>query len=341
MSREYAEGKSMYKLPDQPRFPSRSQRRSATETRVKHWIRRDDGSMTIFGMFVFFAMLLVAGIAIDAMRFEHERVRMQGATDRSVLAGTMLRQNISGATPEQLIRSFMEAEGLGPQVAGANQIYETPISGGRMMTVAPVASIPATFMRWFGIDQINIATPSTAMEALGRVDMEVVMVLDVTGSMGATTANGLTRIQNLRLAAADLATTLLGDDDREHGQVALSIVPYAEHVLPPPGFINHFVNLPATGGPCPDFVNWDSVTNSFDSQIIRRNCATHAWRTVRPYVDDLDNALEIINGLQASGTNLLNERYFRGLFPDIFGDSVVFPERPRSFELRATYAFGG
>ncbi|MCC5871870.1 MAG: TonB-dependent receptor [Gammaproteobacteria bacterium] len=45
--------------------------------------------------------------------------------------------------------------------------------------------------------------------------------------------------------------------------------------------------------------------------------------------------------LQASGTNLLNERYFRGLFPDIFGDSVVFPERPRSFELRATYAFGG
>ncbi len=45
--------------------------------------------------------------------------------------------------------------------------------------------------------------------------------------------------------------------------------------------------------------------------------------------------------LQASGTNLLNERYYRGLFPDIFGDSVVFPERPRSFELRARYAFGG
>lgn len=44
--------------------------------------------------------------------------------------------------------------------------------------------------------------------------------------------------------------------------------------------------------------------------------------------------------LQASGSNLLDERYFRGLFPDIFGDSVVYPEMPRAFEVRATYSFG-
>ena len=43
--------------------------------------------------------------------------------------------------------------------------------------------------------------------------------------------------------------------------------------------------------------------------------------------------------VQASGNNLLNERYFRALFPDIFGDAVVLPEQPRTFELRATYNF--
>lgn len=291
----------MYELPQDPaRHPLTAGRG------LSAWARREDGSMTIFGLLVFFAMLLVAGIAIDAMRFEHERVRMQGATDRSVLAGTMLRQNISGATPEQLIRAFMQAEGMGAQVEREGSIVETEISGGRMMTVFPEAAIPASFMRWFGINELNIATPSTAIEALGRVDMEVVMVLDVTGSMTGMTGNGLTRIQNLRLAAADLAEVLLGDDTREHGQVALTIVPYAEHVLPPPGFINHFVNLPASGGPCPDFTVWNDVYDSFQANVIRRNCATQAWRQVRPYVDDLDEALEIINGLQASGTTSID-----------------------------------
>ncbi len=260
--------------------------------------------MTIFALFIFAAMLLVAGIAIDAMRFEHERVRMQGATDRSVLAGTMLRENVSGATPEALVTAFMQAEGLGPQVQGRITVHD--FSGGRRVDVAPQASIPSTFMRWFGIDQINISTPSSAIEALGRVDMEIVMVLDVTGSMGGMTGNGLTRIQNLRSAASDLAETLLGDETREHGQVALSIVPYAAHVLPPPGFINHFISLPLLGGPCPDFVLWDSVINSLITPIIRRDCATNAWRTVRPYVHDPAEAVQIIQALGASGTTSID-----------------------------------
>lgn len=303
--------------------------------------------MTIFGVLVFVAMLMVAGIAIDAMRFEHERVRMQGATDRAVLAGTMLRQNISGATPEQLVGAFMAAEGLSAQVEGRIAVQDIP--GGRQVTVSPAASIPATFMRWFGINELGISTPAAAVEALGRVDLEVVLVVDTTGSMGTMTANGLTRIENLRNAASELVRILLDDDTREPGQVALTIVPYAEHVLPPPGFINHFVGLPVGSGACPDFLQWNSVLNSLLSPVLRRNCSTSAWRTVRPYVDDLDTALDIVAGLGASGTTSvdLGVRFGAMFFDPTINPAIeqmvangqiasVFSDRPYEWGRAAT-----
>jgi iron complex outermembrane recepter protein len=42
-------------------------------------------------------------------------------------------------------------------------------------------------------------------------------------------------------------------------------------------------------------------------------------------------------GLQ--GKNLTDERYFRSNFPDLFGESVVLPELPRSWLLSAAYKF--
>jgi iron complex outermembrane receptor protein len=42
-------------------------------------------------------------------------------------------------------------------------------------------------------------------------------------------------------------------------------------------------------------------------------------------------------GLQ--GKNLTNERYFRSNFPDLFGESVVLPELPRSWLLSAAFKF--
>ncbi|HEY5810257.1 MAG TPA: TonB-dependent receptor, partial [Povalibacter sp.] len=42
-------------------------------------------------------------------------------------------------------------------------------------------------------------------------------------------------------------------------------------------------------------------------------------------------------GLQ--GKNLTDERYFRSNFPDLFGNSVVLPELPRSYLISAAYKF--
>ena len=68
---------------------------AAPSAAARRFARHDEGTFTVFSLFVFVAMLLVGGLAIDLMRHENERLRMQGATDRAVLAATMLRDNVS------------------------------------------------------------------------------------------------------------------------------------------------------------------------------------------------------------------------------------------------------
>lgn len=231
------------------------------------WLRRADGSITVFSLFVFFAMFLVAGIAVDVMRVEHERVRMQGATDRAVLSATMMRENISGATPEQIVDSFMAAEGLANFVQHPITVRE--YDGGRDVLVQARARMPTTFMRLMGVDQVIVGTPAQAQEALGRIDFELVLVLDVSGSM-----NDMDRMSNLRSAVLAFTESLF--EIAEPGQLGISIVPYSTEVVLPPEVIAHLnpsapTNIELPGAPqyCIEFGDWTNVGNQVRS--IRQN----------------------------------------------------------------------
>lgn len=278
--------------------------------RLAAWLRREDGSMIVFALFVFVTMLFVAGIAVDMMRYEHERIRLQGATDRSVLAATMLRSNVSGATPEQIVAAYMEAEGVGGTIAeGGVDVQEG--EQGRIVTVTPATRIPSMFMSMLGIDDLPVATPAQAIEALsGPPRIEIVMVLDISGSMSANQ-----RIQNLRVAAADMVRALLADT--QPGQVAITLVPYTQFVVPPAGMINHFVNLPGGSNACIDFVNWGDIRNSLNAAVTRQYCLTDPWFRVRPYLHDADDAVAHIQALQATYTTQIDQGVrFGALFFD-------------------------
>ena len=188
-------------------------------------LRAEDGAIAVFALFIFVGMLLVAGVAIDMMRVEHERVRMQGATDRAVVAATMLRST-GGRTPGEIVEGYLRAEGLEAHVADRVQITDQGYS--REVTATPAAQLPSTFMRLLGIDGVTVATPSQARESIARVDFEIVMVLDVSGSMAWDD-----RITAMRDAATAFAAAMF--EGALPGQVAISIVPYSTEVrLPAP-----------------------------------------------------------------------------------------------------------
>lgn len=260
--------------------------------------RREDGTFAVFSLFVFLSMLLVAGLAIDLMRHETVRLRMQGVTDRATLAATMIRDNPSNATAEQILTAYFAAEGLEAQLGDNYSIVDDPETG-RTVTVVPGATVPSLFMSLVGIENFAVATPAQAREAIaGRVRLELVMVLDVSGSM-----NGQGKIDVMRTAAAQLANTLLADT--RDGDVAITLVPYDTWVLPPNGFLNSFTAVSGTGA-CNDWLAWNSILNTLSLPTQRRNCNTSTWAQVLPYEDNAVDAVMAINSLVARGTTSID-----------------------------------
>ncbi|HPD92956.1 MAG TPA: VWA domain-containing protein [Pararhodobacter sp.] len=271
---------------------------AATRARIGRFAHRDEGTFAVLSIFVFVSMLIFAGLAIDMMRHEDVRLRMQGASDRAVLAATMLRDNASAATPEQILQAYFAAEGLSDQL-GANYRIETGEDGSRTITVVPTATVPSLFMRLVGVNDFAVATPARATESVGGgVKLELVMVLDVSGSM-----NGQGKIGAMRDAAVALTDTLL--TGAEPGTVAITLVPYDTWVLPPPGFLNYFSSLSGSGA-CNDWAIWNQITGSLNEPSARRNCSTATWRTVHPYVSNQTQAETYINELMASGTTSID-----------------------------------
>lgn len=265
---------------------------------INQFARQDTGSMAVFSVFVFFAMLLVGGLAIDMMRHENERIRMQNTADRSVLAATMLRDNVSNATPYQIVEAYFAAEGLTAQLDGRIDVVDDPDTG-RSVTVVPAATVPSLFMNMIGVDDFSVVTPARATEAVsGGTQIELVMVLDVSGSM-----NGQGKIGAMRQAAADLAETLLTNN--EDGDVAITMVPYDSWVLPPPSLLNSFTNVTGTGA-CNDWSVWNVITNTLNQATTRRNCNTSQWAQVRPYENSVADATTFLGNLVARGTTSID-----------------------------------
>lgn len=260
-------------------------------SRSSSFVYREDGAFAVFSLFVFLAMLLVAGLAVDMMRHENARVRLQGVTDRAVLAATMLGNNNGYATPEQLLQSYFTAAGLSEQL-GSNYVIENNSLTGLNVTAQPEATMPTMLMSMIEIDQFPVITAATAQEAAQSAWLDVVMVLDISGSMG---FDGGSRIISLRQAGSQLATQLLSNN--QDGRVSLTLVPYDTSVYPPPEMLPFFGNLQGTVGDCPDFSNWSNIWN-LNPHMFLTECHTHSWGMISPYMGNAAQASAAINALQ-------------------------------------------
>ncbi len=261
-------------------------------TRAGRFLTGDEGTFSVLSLFVFLAMLLMGGLAIDMMRHESARVRMQGVTDRAVLAATMLGNNNGVATPEQLLQSYFAAANLTAQLGNQYSVTNDVLTG-LNVTAVPTATVPTLLSSLVGVDTLAVGTPASAAEATQSAWLDLVMVVDISGSMG---FDGGSRIIALRQAASQLATSLLtNNDDRK---VSLTIVPYDTSVYPPASMLGHLTNLSGTVGDCPDFNSWTSVTQSNTASMYLRQCHTQSWGQITPFIGDVGTATTAINALQ-------------------------------------------
>lgn len=178
--------------------------------------------MLYFGLVVFFCILLVAGLAVDFMRYENNRMRVQATADRASLAAATLRET---GDREALVRAYFEAAGL------TQYLHDVQITEGLNSATVRVETRPAIdtmFMRWVGVNQFNSQEVSVAREETQQ--MEIVLVLDISGSMRWIDSGGMARIERLRGAAKDFVSQVLAASPPD--TVTISIVPYAGIVNP-------------------------------------------------------------------------------------------------------------
>ena len=198
--------------------------------------RRDEaGVMTILGVVIFAMMLMAGGIALDFMRFESERAKLQYTLDRGVLAAASLRQE---EDRELVVRSYLAAAGIDPELA---DIDVTEDSGGLVVTSREVAAriakpIESLFLGLLGVESMTAPAASRAAEIVKNVELS--LVLDISSSMRGG------KLRELKAAAQRFVTEILSE---RPDAASISIVPYFGQVNIGPTYAQYF-QLEFNGG---------------------------------------------------------------------------------------------
>lgn len=208
------------------------------KTWMSKWLRqfwRDDTGVSV----IVFAlslpvMIAAAGITVDLAQAYNIKTRLGNALDKAALAaGTT-----SGTTDEieEQIRRFVAAnypdDRLGETLNIVAVVNEMSIS------VTADARVQTRFMRIFGYNEITVSEESEVIRELSGV--EVVLVLDVTGSMA---GNNITA---LRTASTSFLNIMFGRI-RNSDYIRIGIVPFSNSVnVGGVGLSDGFVSRPAT-----------------------------------------------------------------------------------------------
>ena len=198
------------------------------------------GGMAFFILFFFLMMLMFGGIAVDVMRFETRRVALQQTMDRAALAAASITQTRDG---KAIAADWFLKAGLDdPDLVMVD--YSTPAvsaindAGLRRVTLSARVRSNNFFMHLLNVDYLE--GPSASEAAQGVSEIEVMLVLDITGSMNepAVTGGTTSKIKALRDAASEFVTIVKGNDTKNG--VSIGMVPYAAQVNLPVNLRNRF-----------------------------------------------------------------------------------------------------
>jgi len=188
--------------------------------------RADQGG----GVAILFALAIVlliglVGGAVDFARAYRAQTLIQNGMDAAALAAARVKQTGgSDADAVGAARSYMRA--IVRQFALSGDAEFTVTDGGATIQGLADYRFGVAFLRVLGFDQLTIQSGSTATFGIGsasRTNVELVMMLDVTGSMRGR------KIEDLKIAAEDLISIVVADD-QSGATSKIGLAPFANSV---------------------------------------------------------------------------------------------------------------
>lgn len=176
-------------------------------------------------------MIGVVGGAIDASRMYMVRSRLQAACDSGVLAGRKaMATNVFDSTARARADAMFNFNFQNADFQTTGTTFTPAADANGKLNATAQTSIPMTLMKVFGFGNQTASVSCSADIQIPNID--IVFVLDVTGSMGEE-IGGVQKIVSLKAAAKRFYSTLKAQMDANGanaGQLRYGFVPYSQAV---------------------------------------------------------------------------------------------------------------
>ncbi|GIT89974.1 hypothetical protein JANAI62_05420 [Jannaschia pagri] len=288
---------------------------TAAHALTTRFYRREDGALAVFGLLILVMMMIAAGVALDMMRSEVDRAHVQSTIDRAVLAAASLDQ---AADPTEVVQNYLRVNGIDEDSV---TITTSVTSQSRRISAQANSDVNTIFMGMLGYDELVVPLSSTAAEDKG--DVEVAMVLDISGSMSGS------KHTNLQSAAIAFANNIFTTAANENSRAVISVIPYQDSVNLGdevgtwfPMTMEHtysrcvifdtaeaYLTTGIAAGTVLTRVNHfdrHEYSHNYDGTIRRSVCPTDNSRAILPWATNIGTVRDHINALVARAGTAVN-----------------------------------
>ena len=194
---------------------------SRVKVRIREFLGDNSGAFSVLLAAGLVTLIGAVAIATDAARGYMVKARLSQALDAAALAGG---RNMFSPTRDDEIRMYFNSnfpqDFMGATVVGPNIDVSADYE---IVTLTASASIDTTFMRVLGFEKLDVSGATEVTRQIQQLD--VVLAMDMSGSMAWTAGGGQSRIQATRSAAKELVGLLFGDD-AEKDLLNIGVVPW-------------------------------------------------------------------------------------------------------------------
>lgn len=190
------------------------------------FVRDQRGATAIIFGLVLIPVIGIMGLAIDGWRAVNASTAAAGALDAAALAAAkgIAEENLTDAEAEDQARNYFNANfKSGAHGVSLNGLQVSTDSGTRTVTVTADFAVETTFSKIFHVNQFAMNRAATA--TYDSRDLELAMMLDVTGSM----CSPCSKLEDLKIAAKDAVDILISDNPSRRS-VRIGLAPYSAAV---------------------------------------------------------------------------------------------------------------